>query len=150
LDMLQAAVLAKGAFETFREFIWCGYGEPTYRLDLIRGSAPWLRSRGAVIRLNTNGHASLIHGRDVLPELAQAVDDVSVSLNAPNCQRYLELCHPLQGALAWDATLDFLARAPAYFKSVQASVVGFVLAPEEIESCRLLALSLGVRQFRVR
>ncbi|MBN1566836.1 MAG: radical SAM protein [Acidobacteria bacterium] len=162
LAMLQASVLARGDFEKFREIVWCGYGEPTYRLDLIGQAASWLRRCGAKIRLNTNGHACLIHGRDVLPELGKAVDAVSVSLNAPNARRYEELCRPDAGSipnpggkarpelLAWDAMLDFLWRAPVYFENVQASVVGFTLSTEEIESCRLLARSLGVKQFRVR
>ena len=136
LDMLQDAVLAQGSFEEFREFIWCGYGEPTFRLDLIRQAASWLRSAGAKIRLNTNGHACLIHGRDVLAELAPAVDEVSVSLNAPNCRRYVELCRPdpnfsrpgeriASGAcLGGNARLSVLA-LPLYFAKVQASVVGF-------------------------
>jgi TatD DNase family protein len=162
LDLLQAAVCAQGPFEEFREFIWCGYGEPTFRLDLIREAAPWLRSAGAKIRLNTNGHACLIHGRDVLAELAPAVDEVSISLNAPNCQRYLELCRPdpdffagpggaaAPPELAWEAMLSFLSRAPVFFEKVQASAVGFTLTSEEIESCRLLARSLRVKHFRVR
>lgn len=162
LVMLQAAVRARGPFEEFREFVWCGYGEPTYRLDLILQAASWLRSSGARIRLNTNGHACLIHGRDVLPELAAAVDEVSVSLNAPDAGRYAELCRPdpasipnPEGAaapelLAWEAMIDFLRRAPAHFDRVQASVVGFTLSTAEIELCRLLASSLGVNQFRVR
>jgi TatD DNase family protein len=162
LNLLQTAVCAQGAFEEVREFVWCGYGEPTFRLDLMRQAASWLRSNGAKIRLNTNGHACLIHGRDVFVELAQAVDDVSISLNAPNYQRYAELCKPDPGSfpnpggtpvppiLAWEATLEFLSRAPVYFESVQASIVEFVLTSEEIESCRLLARSLGITQFRVR
>lgn len=159
---LRAAVQAQGALETFGEFIWCGYGEPTFRLDLIRQAAPWLRSGGATIRLNTNGHACLIHGRDVLLELAQAVDEVSVSLNAPNCRRYLELCNPDSGSIPrtgpgipdsrifWDAMLDFLLRSPDYFKRTQASVVGYALVQEEIDRCRSLACSLGVEHFKVR
>jgi TatD DNase family protein len=162
LDLLQAAVRAQGSFEEFREFIWCGYGEPTFRLDLILQAASWLRSAGAKIRLNTNGHACLIHGRDVLAELAPAVDEVSISLNAPNCQRYVKLCRPdpdsfagpggaaSSPVLAWEAMLDFLSRAPVCFEKAQASVVGFTLTSEEIQSCSLLARSLGVKQFRVR
>jgi TatD DNase family protein len=162
LGQLQAAVQAKGDFPKIREFVWCGFGEPTFRLDLIRQAASWLRSNGAKIRLNTNGHANLIHNRDVLVELAQAVDEVSISLNAPNCQRYSEVCRPdpdscphpagtaVHSISAWEATLDFLSRAPVYFESVQASVVEFALTEDEIESCRLLARSLGITQFRVR
>ncbi len=161
-EMLQTAVLARGSLKDFREVVWCGYGEPTFRLNLIRQAASWLRSEGATIRFNTNGHACLIHGDGALAELAQAVDQVSVSLNAPNCRRYIELCSPDPSAypgtighgapeeLAWEAMIDFLSRAPSHFKSVQASVVGFALAQDEIESSRQLARSLGITQFRVR
>jgi TatD DNase family protein len=160
--MLQADVRRHGGFEELCEFIWCGFGEPTFRLDLIQMAAPWLRSKGAKIRLNTNGHGCLIHGRDILPALSQSVDEVSVSLNAPNPQKYLELCRPdftmfsdsesvaATPAVVWDAMLDFLSRAPAFFKNVQASVVGFALAEEEIEQCRSLVHSIGVKNFRVR
>jgi TatD DNase family protein len=159
---LQAAVRSHGAIEQFNEFIWCGYGEPTFRLDLIQEAAPWLRSCGAKIRLDTNGHACLIHGRDVLGELSGVVDAVSVSLNAPTCERYLELCRPDIDSVPagqdrapaperfWEAMIDFLARSPAYFENVQASVVGYTLAAEEVEQCRSLARSLGVKQFRIR
>jgi TatD DNase family protein len=160
--MLQEAILQHGNLEDFREFIWCGYGEPTFRLDLIVQAASWLRSRGAIVRLNTNGQACLIHGRDILPELGAAVDAVSVSLNAPNAARYLELCLPNPYAfpdpgkiaaapeIIWEKMLDFLRRAPEFFNAVQASVVGFALSSAEIDQSRELALSLGIEKFLVR
>ena len=153
---LQRAVRSMGDLGGFNEFIWCGYGEPTFRLDLMRQAAPWLRSKGAKIRVNTNGHACLIHGRDVMPELAEAADEISISLNAPNCGRYLELCRPgseypeIPPPKFWDAILEFMARAPSYFEHTQASVVGCALQFDEIEQCRSLAGSLGIRQFRIR
>lgn len=166
LDGLLAAVEAMRGPEPFREITWCGFGEPTYRLDLICAAAPHLRRAARSIRLNTNGHACLIHGRDVLQELAAAVDDVSVSLNAPNRGRYLELCRPDPASVTvpetdgtgepqgprgfWESMLDFLARSPDRFRSVQASVVGAVLTPDEIEASHALARSLGVELFRVR
>jgi len=161
-SMLQNAILQHGNLENFKEFIWCGYGEPTFRLDLIVEAASWLRSRGASIRLNTNGQARLIYGRDVLPELGGAVDMVSVSLNAPNAARYLELCRPnpdmfpipdriiTTPEVVWEAMLDFLRRAPKYFSLVQASVIGFSLSSLEIEQSRELATSMGIKNFRVR
>ena len=160
--MLQNAILRHGKLEDFNEFIWCGYGEPTFRLDLIVEAASWLRSRGASVRLNTNGHACLIHGRDVLPELGGAVDAVSVSLNAPNASRYLELCRPSAEAfpypdkiratpeIVWEVMLDFLRRAQEYFSQVQASVVGVSLLSTEIEQSRELAASMRINKFRIR
>lgn len=153
LPALQRAVEAYGDLRAFREFIWCGFGEPTFRLELMRQAAPWLRNCGARIRLNTNGHACRIHGRDVLPELSECVDSVSISLNAPDLERYLELCQPGcgdTGKAYWEAVLDFLARAPHYFTETQASVVGFALSDEEIDCCKSLVNSLGIQSFRVR
>jgi TatD family-associated radical SAM protein len=181
LDSLLAAVGAMSGPQPFHEIVWCGFGEPTFRLELITSAAPHLRRAAHAIRLNTNGHACLINGRDVLAELADAVDDVSVSLNAPNRRRYLELCRPDPTSVAtraavpegraiqarpasslrdpaaessprgfWEAMLDFLTRSPARFRRVQASVVGAVLTPDEIEASRELARSLGITLFRVR
>jgi TatD family-associated radical SAM protein len=177
-DALLRSIETRHGSSPLREIVWCGFGEPTFRLDLITGAADALRARAGVIRLNTNGHACLIHGRDVLPELAAAVDEVSVSLNAPDAQRYAELCLPDPAALGfgspgsgslgpgssgstaasqpespgrfWDATIDFLTRAPRHFRRVQATVVGAVLAAAEIDACRALARSVGVEAFRVR
>lgn len=158
LDALLAAVEDRGGAARYREIVWCGYGEPTIRLDLVTGAAPVFRAAGAAVRLNTNGHGCLIHARDILPELGAAVDRVNVSLNAPDEARYLELCRPdphsAPGAPApaafWHAVLDFLARAPSLVSEVQASVVGHTLGRDELERSRRLAAELGCRSFRVR
>jgi len=160
MPLLQRAVRKHGGPENFDEIVWCGFGEPTYRIDLILEVAEWLRRGGAKIRLNTNGHACLIHGRDVLAELAAVVDVVSVSMNAPDCQRYLKLCVPDPGSVLtdyvpmpedfWKAAHDFLVRSPEYFREVQASVVGSTLSAQEIDQCRVLVSSLGIDQFQVR
>jgi len=157
LKALLAAVDAQGPTS---EIVWCGFGEPTFRLDLIVEAAPWLRKNGAKIRLNTNGHACLIHGRDVLPLLSESVDKVSVSLNAPTFDKYVEMCRPDMKSIEtasvqdlqpfWGATLDFLRRAPYYFKEAQASVVGYTLTPEDIVNAETLAQSLGIASFRIR
>lgn len=153
---LQSAIEAFGPVESFSEYIWCGFGEPSFRLDLIQEAAPRLRSRGARIRLNTNGHACLIHRLDVLRDLSECIDAVSISLNAPDMETYIELCQPDAGGFDlsphhfWDSMIDFMSRAPEYFKETQASVVGFSLKDQEIERCRQLAISLGIQKFRVR
>jgi TatD DNase family protein len=159
-DTLLQTVEQLGGPEAFPEIVWCGFGEPTYRLDLILELSPLFRRRGSRVRLNTNGHANLIHQRDVWPELGPVLDEVSVSLNAPTLDRYLELCRPLPSPAPglpalppesyWEAVLDFLRRAPLFVPSVQASVVGSALSPKECEAARVLALSLGIQRFRVR
>jgi TatD DNase family protein len=157
LDELLAAVHGQGGAESLAEIVWCGFGEPTHRLDLILAASPRFRDAGCRVRLNTNGHANLIHGRDVLPELVAAVDLVSVSLNAADAQRYTELCRPDLTALGadrpetvWQEVLDCIARSAGAAREVHASVVGHVLERHEIEACRRLAFDLGCDGFRVR
>ena len=96
---------------SYREIVFCGYGEPTYRLDDILWLVDELKKRfGAQlppVRINTNGHANLINGRDVCPELKGRIDTLSISLNANNAADYVALCHPIQGEAAYQAMLDF-------------------------------------------
>ncbi len=158
LDDVLRAVEDRGGAGAFSEIVWCGFGEPTFRLDLIVTAGRTFRSAGTRVRLDTNGHAALINDRDVLPDLEAAVDAVFVSLNAPTCERYLELCRPGTGDLGldiaaeryWLSMLDFLSGAAGRFECVQASVVGHVLDRDEIDACRELAASLGCDELRVR
>jgi TatD DNase family protein len=161
LDALLASIEACRDRERIRdleEIVWCGFGEPTFRLDLIVAASTILRRDGVPsIRLNTNGHACRIHGRDVLPELGDAVDVVSVSLNAPTAERYVELCRPDPAAAScdrpselWDAMLDFVARAPRHVREVRASVVEAALDDDEVAACRALARSLGCSTLLLR
>jgi len=160
LDELLFAVESKGGAGRYREIVWCGYGEPTIRLDLILDASPVFHTAGAKVRLNTNGHACLIHGRDVLPDLGKVIDRVNVSLNAPSAERYIELCRPDPSKIPtdpsptheafWNATLDFLARAPAHIDEVQASVVGHTLDDDETELCADLAAEIAGVSCRIR
>jgi TatD DNase family protein len=159
-DEVLAAVDSKGGPGKFSEIVWCGYGEPTIRLDLILEASPVFRAAGAKVRLNTNGHACLIHGRDVLHELGKALDRVNVSLNAPTAERYVELCRPDPSTVPaepspapevfWETMLDFLARAHAHIGEVQASVVGHTLNDDEIECSRKLAAEIAGVSCRIR
>lgn len=159
-DELIDAIEDRGGPESYREIVWCGYGEPTLRLDLILLTSPIFQAAGAKVRLNTNGHACLIHGRDVLPELGEVIDRVNVSLNAPSAGRYIELCNPDPTSIHslpspspitfWETTLDFLTRAPAHIAEVQASVVGHTLNDDEIDRCRTLIQEIGGVSLRIR
>ena len=115
---------------SYREIVFCGYGEPP-------------------VRINTNGHANLIQGRDVIPDLKGRIDTLSISLNANNAAEYVALCHPVQGEAAYQAMLDFAQEAKDYVPHVVFTVVDNGTAPEEIEESRRIAERLGVR-LRVR
>ena len=140
-------IAAVGDMSRYDEIVFCGYGEPTYRLDTLLYVAGCLKEKGARLRLNTNGHGSLINGRDITSDLAGYVDIVSVSLNAPNKDRYNKICKPENPNRAFDAMLDFVRKCKAKIPEVVLSVVD--VSKIEIDQCRQIADELGVK-LRIR
>ena len=138
---------------SYREIVFCGYGEPTYRMDDILWLVDELKEKFGdklpPVRINTNGHANLIHGQDVCPRLQGRIDTVSISLNSDNAADYVALCHPIQGEAAYGAMLDFAARAKEFVPHVVMTVVDKDKRPGEIENCRRITEKLGVT-LRVR
>jgi TatD DNase family protein len=131
----------------YDEIVFCGFGEPLVRLDVVKAVATEVKRLGGTVRIDTNGHANLIHKRNVLPELAGLVDAVSVSLNAQNAEVYEKLSHPQFGAPAYEAVIDFIREAKKYIPDVTATVV---TAPGvDVEACQKIVDELGAR-FRVR
>lgn len=131
--------------DKYSEIVFCGYGEPMIRLDEILWVCTEVRKVNPIkLRINTNGHANLIHGRDVTPELAGKVDSVSVSLNASNAKDYDAVCHSDFGEKAFDALLDFASKAKKYVPSVMLSVVRGSIPDEDIEECKRVAGELDI------
>jgi len=131
----------------YAEIVFCGYGEPLLRLDVVKAVAAEVKRRGGRVRIDTNGHANLIHRRNVLPELAGLVDAVSISLNAQNAELYSRISQPQFGIETYEAVKDFIREARKYIPDVTATVVS---APGvDVEACRAIAGGLGAK-FRVR
>ena len=126
----------------FEEVVFTGFGEPTYRFDTLLLITKWLKDRGIPVRLDTNGHASLINpGRDVIGELkAAGLDAVSVSLNAESEERYNLLCRP-KLAGSYGAMLTFTGHAVAAGMEARMTVVGTQDA--DIWECKRIAHGLG-------
>ncbi len=131
----------------YAEIVFCGYGEPLLRLDVVKEVAAEVKRMGGTVRVDTNGHANLIHKRNVLPELAGLVDSVSVSLNAQNAELYQKISQPQFGIESYQAVKDFISEAKKYLPAVTATVVS--LPEVDVEACRGIAEGLGAR-FRVR
>ena len=133
---------------SYREIVFCGYGEPTYRLDDILWLVDQLKERfgGKLppVRINTNGHANLFLGRDVAPLLQGRVDTISISLNGSTPEEYCAVTKPRQGMQAWDAMLDFARECKEYVPHVVMTIVDKDKTPEEITRCRRLTEDLGV------
>ena len=126
----------------YDEVVFCGYGEPLIRLDLVKEVAAVLKGEGRRIRINTDGQANLVHGRNILPELAGLVDSISVSLNAADAVTYARLCNTPFGEAGFRGVCDFLMEAKQYIPSVTASAV--TVPGLDAAAVRRLAESLGV------
>lgn len=132
----------------FKEIVFCGFGEPTMRLELVKVIAKRLRKNNIFVRLDTDGLANLIHGRNVLPELKGLIDEISISLNAENAKTYAKICPSKFGEKAFNEVLNFIREAGKYVPKVTASVVSH---PEvNIEAARALAEKDLKVKFRVR
>ncbi len=138
---------AIGNRSDFDEIVFCGYGEPLLRLDLVREVAFALKNRGAKIRINSDGQANLVHGRNILPELAGLVDTISVSLNAADAATYEALCNTPFGNAGFQGVCDFLREARKHIPTVVATAV--TVPGVDMDAVKRLALSLGV-EFRER
>jgi TatD DNase family protein len=130
----------------YREVVFCGYGEPLLRLDLVKNVSAWIKQNNGRVRINTNGHGNLIQGRNILPELKGIVDSISVSLDAHDEETYNRICRPVFKN-AFNGVLDFIREAKKYIPQVQVTVV--TLEGVDIERCRKIAEDLGVG-FKVR
>ena len=144
--------LGQWDYERFREVVFCGYGEPTERLDVLLAAAAHLKERDPAlrVRVNTNGLSDLIHGKPTAPLFVGKVDCLSISLNTDDPAEYLSVCRPKFGAAAYPAMLKFTQEAAALLPSVVMTVVGEpVTSREKQERCRAIAEGLGAR-LRVR
>lgn len=141
--------LSKRALDGYSQIVFCGYGEPTCEIELLKQTAHWLKERTKTpIRLNTNGLSDLINGRETAAELEGLIDAVSISLNAPTAEEYTEVTRPSFGVQSFDAMLKFAADAKKYIPEVTLTVVDIV-GEEKIARSRAIADSIGVK-LRIR
>jgi TatD DNase family protein len=118
-----AEVIAEiGDPSRYREIVFCGYGEPTIRLDVMKDVARWVKANGGRTRLNTDGHGSIIHRRNIVPELVGLIDAVSVSLNSPDPAEYGQLMR-LDPEVYFPAMLEFAREAVKHIGSVSMTIV---------------------------
>ena len=141
----------KWELDRYEEIVFCGYGEPTERLEDLLEVARHIRGKSNIpIRINTNGLADLIWGKATAPMLAGLIDCVSVSLNAMDAQEYLRLTRSKFGIGSYEAMLRFTRECTEYVPRVVMTVVGEpVTTPEEQEICRNICAQVGAT-LRVR
>lgn len=138
----------------YDEIVFCGYGEPTERLDCLLAVCDYVKNdpllKGRLkTRLNTNGLSDFINDRPTAREFSGRLDAISISLNAPTAEKYNELCRPKFGIQSFDEILRFTQEVKQYVPDVTMSVVSGSISSQDVEECRKTAAKLGVK-FRVR
>jgi len=133
------------------EVIFCGYGEPLLKLDVLKGVAKYIKEKypQTKIRINTNGHANYVYKRDIVPELKGLIDTISVSLNGESSSEYDELSQPVfEGA--YDEVKKFIKSCSDNgFETVASVVEGYKGRNLNLAKCEQIATDLGAK-FRVR
>ena len=136
--------------EKYDEIVFCGYGEPTERLDDLLQVASYVKSNGKTrIRINTNGLSDLINEEKTAHKLKGLIDSVSISLNAIDREEYFKIVRPRFGIESYDAMLRFAKDCTEYVEEVVMTVVDVVTSKEDQERSREICESIGVT-LRVR
>lgn len=134
----------------YRELVFCGFGEPTERLEDLLKVAAYAKEKFRIpIRINTNGLSDLIYGKDTAPMYEGLIDTVSISLNTPDRDKYLELTRSKFGIESHDAMLRFAGNVSKYVPNVVLSTVKSTITEEEEQKCREICDKLGVT-YRIR
>lgn len=142
---IKEMLVAAGNPRFYRELVFCGLGEPTLRLYTVLEAAHLLRRKGGGrIRINTDGLANLVYGRDVTPDLEGNVDALSISLNAQDETVYNRLCRPPAPG-SYRSVLDFTRRARDFVPDITLTALDGV----DLAACEHIARDLGVK-FRRR
>lgn len=144
----------KDAFDDFNlnsydEVVFCGYGEPLVRINEVIEIAKYIKEKQNIkIRVNTNGLSDLIHEKDTAKMLKDVIDSISISLNAPDKESYIDVTRPKFGEKSFESMLKFAQSCKSYIDEVAFSVVDEI-SEEQIKLSHDIADSLGI-SLRVR
>lgn len=136
-------ILKNEDVKKYPEIVFCGYGEPTYRINEIEEIGKYLKSQGATTRLDTNGQGNLINGFNIVPKLINAIDKVSISLNQHNAKEYDKICLSEFGEKGFDAMIEFAVMCKKAGLKTRFTLVD-VLEKDDKIKCKDLADSLGI------
>ncbi|MBQ8887618.1 MAG: radical SAM protein [Candidatus Gastranaerophilales bacterium] len=133
------------------EIVFCGYGEPMLKLDVIKQVAKYIKEKypNTILRVNTNGHANLVYKRNVLPELKGLIDKFSVSLNGETEEVYNRISQP-NLSYSYEAVKDFIREAVKEgFDTTATIVTNYKGYDVDMPKCIEITKELGAK-FRER
>lgn len=144
--------LSKYNLKDFQEIIFCGFGEPTCRLDELIKTANLIRemSDGSnpPLRLNTNGLSDLINQKNTADILSRTFDIISISLNAGTKDEYLKVTRP-KYENSFEAMQNFASECVKSNNTKVVMTVVDVIPQEQIKSAEDICKKVGA-EFRVR
>ena len=145
------AELDGAPWQIVKEIVFCGFGEPTIRLDALTALLAYVKKirPNVPTRLNTNGLGELFHGREIASDFANILDTVSISLNAATAEKYFKLTRAVYGEKSFDAMLTFAEHMKNFVPHVVLTVVDKVTPPDEIAACKKICDDRGLN-LRVR
>jgi TatD DNase family protein len=132
--------------KNYNEIVFCGYGEPTIRWDVVKKIAEYVKAKGGITRLDTNGHGSFINKRDITPEMKGVIDIVSISINTHDPIKYAEIMRVEKGM--FNEMINFAMNSKMYVERVIMSVVS--IDDIDIEKAKQLVEEKIGAEFRVR
>ena len=138
-----AAVNGMGDLSRFKEVVFCGFGEPTYKVAEMVALCDYFHEKGLKTRLNTNGQGNLINKRDIVPELKDKIDFVNISLNASCVEKYQPICRSQFGESGFAGLLEFAKLCRKNGVACRFSIVDCI-GEEEVEACKKLAESIKI------
>ena len=144
------ADLEKRDLDSYKQIIFCGYGEPTCELEIMKTVAEFIRSVSKTpIRVNTNGLGSVYNKRDIAPDFKGLIDTVSISLNASDAEAYDKITRPsFKNVNSFEEMLSFAKEVSQYVPNTMLTVVD-IIGEEEIKKSQAIADKIGIK-LRVR
>ena len=131
-----------------KDVVFCGFGEPTIKIEEMKEIAAFVKGYGGHVRLNTNGHGNVFHERNIAKELSGLVDEVSISLNGADAEKYDAVCRSVYGEKGFDYMLEFARECVKNGIKVKFSVMD-IIGEKDIHKCEKMAREIGA-DFRVR
>lgn len=143
VEKVIAAVNGFGDLSRFKEVVFCGFGEPTYKVAEMVALCDYFHGKGLSTRLNTNGQGNLINKRDIVPDLKGKIDFVNISLNASCAEKYQPICRSQFGESGFTGLIEFAKLCKRNEINCRFSIVDCI-GEEEVEACKRLAESVRI------
>ena len=138
-----AAAKGFGDLTRFKEVVFCGFGEPTYKVAEMVTLCDYFHEKGLKTRLNTNGQGNLINKRDIVPDLKGKIDFVNISLNASCYEKYQPICRSQFRESGFEGMIEFAKLCKRNGVPCRFSIVDCI-GEAEVEACKRLAESVRI------